>query len=56
MPRMGMPSSVNWPVMGGPTAYPTGVTLASGDPPNSLNAPEGSPDCHLQWGAPGLVL
>ena len=24
--------------MGGPTAHPTGVTLASGDPPNSLNA------------------
>ena len=33
-----MPSRVNWPVMGGPTAHPTGVTLALGDPPNSLNA------------------
>ena len=37
-----MPSSVYWPVMGGPTAYPTGVTLASDDPPKSLNAPEGA--------------
>ena len=26
----------------GPTAHPTGVTLALGDPPNSLNAPGGS--------------
>ena len=34
-----MPSRVNWPVMGGPTAHPTGVTLALGDPPRSLNAP-----------------
>ena len=38
-----MPSRVNWPVMGGPTAHPTGVTLALGDPPRSLNAPGGSP-------------
>ena len=38
-----MPSSINWPVMGGPTAHPTGVTLASDDPPKSLNAPGGSP-------------
>ena len=37
-----MPSRVNWPVMGGPTAHPTGVTLASGDPTSSLNAPGGS--------------
>ena len=37
-----MPSRVNWPVMDGPTAHPTGVTLASGDPPSSLNAPGGS--------------
>ena len=52
-----MPSRVNWPVMGGPTTHPTGVTLASGDPPNSLNAPGGSLDCsHLLEGAPGLVL
>ena len=33
--------------MAGPTAHPTGVTLASGDPPNSLNAHEGSFDHHL---------
>ena len=39
---MGMPSRVNWLVMGGPTAHPTGVTLASGDPPNSLNVPGGT--------------
>ena len=52
-----MPSRVNWPVMGGPTTHPTGVTLASGDPPNSLNAPGGSLDClHLPEAAPGLVL
>ena len=31
-PRTGMPSRLSWPVMGGPTAHPTGVTLASGDP------------------------
>ena len=46
-PRTGMPSRVSWPVMGGPTAHPTGVTLASGDPPNSLNVHEGSFGCHL---------
>ena len=34
-----MPSRVNWPIMGGPTAHPTGVTLASDDLPSSLNAP-----------------
>ena len=51
-----MPSSVNWPVMGGPTAHPTEVTLASGDTPSSLNAPKGSLGCHLPWVAPGLVL
>ena len=28
--------------MSGPTAHPTGVTLALGDPPSSLNAPGGS--------------
>ena len=38
-PRTGMPSSVNWPVMGGLTAHSTGATLALGDPPRSLNAP-----------------
>ena len=37
-PRTGMPSRLSWPVMGGPTAHPTGVTLASGDPSNSLTA------------------
>ena len=45
-----------WPVMGGPTAHPTGVTLASSDPPKSLNAPGGSLDCFLLREArePGL--
>ena len=33
--------------MGGPIAHPTGVTLASGDPPNSLNVHEGSFGRHL---------
>ena len=33
-----MPSRLSWPMMGGPTAHPTGVTLASGDPSNSLTA------------------
>ena len=52
-----MPSRVNWPVMGGPTAHPTGVTLASGDPPSSLNAPGGSLGRHhLQEAAQGLAL
>ena len=46
-PRTGMPSRVNWAVMGGPTAQPTGVTLALDDPPRSLNAPGGSPGCLL---------
>ena len=48
-PTTGMPSRVSWPVMGGPTAHPTGVTLASGDPPNSLNVHEGSFGRHLPW-------
>ena len=34
-PWTGVPSSVSWPVMGGPTAHPTGVTLASDDPSSS---------------------
>ena len=56
-PRTGMPSRVNWPVMGGPTAHPTGVTLASGDPPSSLNAHEGSFGRHLpREVAPRLAL
>ena len=37
-PRTGMPSRLSWPVMGGPTAHPTWVTLASGDPSNRLTA------------------
>ena len=37
-PRTGMPSRLSWQVMGGPTAHPPGVTLASGDPYNSLTA------------------
>ena len=37
-----MPSRVSWPVMGGPTVHPTGVTLALGDPPRSLNDPGGA--------------
>ena len=37
--------------MGGPTSHPTGVTLTSGDSPNSLNAHEGSFGRHLLWEA-----
>ena len=53
-----MPSRVSWPVMGGPTVHPTEVTLALGDPPRSLNAPGGSPDCFLTQEArgPGLLV
>ena len=53
-----MPSSVNWSVMGGPTAHPTGVTLASDDPPKILNAPGRSPGClpMLEVQEPGLWL
>ena len=52
-----MPSRFSWQVMGGPTVHPTGVTLASGDPPSSLNAPGWSPGCrHLQEVAPELAL
>ena len=36
-PRTGMPSRLSWSVMGGLTAHPTGVTLASGDPYNRFN-------------------
>ena len=57
---MGMPSRVSWPVMGGPTAHQTGVTLALGDPPNSLNAPGGSlgyfPEREAREPAPLAVL
>ena len=37
-PRTGMPSRLSWPVMGSPTAQPTGVTLASRNTSNSLTA------------------
>ena len=50
-----MPSNVSWPVMGGPTAHPTGATLAFGDPPRSLNAPEESLGYLLGRRAPRLV-
>ena len=56
-PRTGMPSRLSWLVMGGPTSHPTGVTLASGDPSNSLTV------CWGEFGsrpraevAPGFVL
>ena len=32
-----MPSRLSWPMMGGPTAHTTEVTLASGDPSNRFN-------------------
>ena len=44
-----MPSRVSWPGMGGPTAHPTGITLASADPPSSLNVPGGSLGRHYLW-------
>ena len=56
-PRTGMPSRVSWPVMGGPTAHTTGVTLALGDPSSSLNAHEGRFGRHPPLeAAPRLVL
>ena len=56
-PRTGMPSRLSWPAMGGPTAHPTGVTLASGDPSNSLTAHWGWSGSHpLEAAAPGFVL
>ena len=43
--------------MGGPTAHPTGVTLASGDPFNSLTVLWGlSGSRPLEATAPGFVL
>ena len=42
--------------MGGATAHPTGATLASGDPPVSLNAMGGLESCHLLVEAPRLGL
>ena len=44
------------PEMGGATAHPTGATLASGDPPVSLNAMGGLGSCHLLVGALTLGL
>ena len=56
-PRTGMPSRLSWPVMGGPTAHLTGVTLASGDPSNSLTVRWGlSGSRPLEAAAPGFVL
>ena len=50
-----MPSIVSWPEMGGPTAHPTRATLALGDPPKSLNAPEEGLGYHLGRGAQGFA-
>ena len=50
-PRTGMPSRLSWPVMGGPTAHPTGVTLASGDPSNSLTVRWGELGSHPRGAA-----
>ena len=56
-PRTGMPSRLSWPVMGGSTAHPTRVTLASGDPSNSLTARYGWGGSHpLEAAASGFVL
>ena len=51
-----MPSIWSRPEMGGATAHPTGATLASGDPPVSLNARVGFEGCHLLEAAPRLGL
>ena len=40
--------------MGGAIAHPTGATLASGDPPVSLNARVGFESCHLLEATPRL--
>ena len=43
--------------MGGPTTHPPGVTLASGDPSNSLTARWGwDGSCCLEAAAPGFIL
>ena len=55
-PVTGMPSMVSRPEMGGATVHPTGATLASGDPPVSLNAMRGLESCHLLVGALRLDL
>ena len=56
-PLTGMPSIWSRPEMGGATAHPTGATLASGDPPVSLNAMGEFESCHSPVEAlrPGLV-
>ena len=52
-----MPSRLSWSVMGGPTAHPTGVTLASGDPSNGLTARwDWSGSCPLGVAASVFVL
>ena len=52
-----MPSRLSWPVMGGPTVHPTGVTLASGDSSNSLTVRWGELGSRsLGAAAPGFVL
>ena len=51
-----MPSMESRPEMGGAKAHPTGATLASGDPPVSLNAMGGLKSCHQLVGAPRLGL
>ena len=51
-----MPSRLSWPVMGGPIAHPTGVTLVSGDPSNSLTAHSSWDGSRLLDAAPGFVL
>ena len=56
-PRTGMPSRLSWLVMCGPTAHPTGVTLASGDPSNSLTVRWGELVSHPRIAAaPVFVL
>ena len=50
-----MPSTVSWPEMGGPTAHPTGATLALGDPPKSLNVLGRGQGYHLLQGVPGFA-
>ena len=56
-PRTGMTSRLSWPVMGGPTAHPTEVTLASGDPSNSLTVCWGElGSCPLGAAVPVFVL
>ena len=56
-PRTGMPSRLSWLVMGGPTAQPTRVTLASGDPSNSLTVRWGElGSCSWVAAAPVFVL